>query len=713
MLPTWVGLVAALTAVAARASDSGPFTLEQVLSAPFASELVAAPAAGKVGWVVYERGTRNVWVAGPPDYRGRRVTSYRDDDGQDISDLAWTPDAGAIVYVRGREANAKGEYPNPTSSPEGATQAVWIARADGGEPRRLGEGSAPAVSPRGDSIAFLRAGKIWSAPLDGSGEPKLLVQARGNAGSLRWSPDGGRLAFVSSRGDHAFVGVYDVAGRSVRYLDPDVDEDGSPAWSPDGRSVAFVRIPTAPHALPFTPRRTGQAWSIRVADAATGEGRLVWRAMEGRGSVFRELDSEHQIRWTADDRLVFPWEADGWTHLYSVPAAGGEATLLTPGAFEVENVALAADRKELLFSSNQDDVDRRHVWRVPAGSGRPVSVTSGGGLEWAPVATNDGKAVALLRSDARRPARAAIVVVAAAPRDLAQDAATAGFPEKELVEPQAVVFSAADGLRIHGQLFLPPGGKPGERRPAVLFFHGGSRRQMLLGWHYMQYYNNAYAMNQYLASRGYVVLSVNYRSGIGYGMEFREAEAFGVSGASEFADVMGAGHYLRGRADVDPDRIGLWGGSYGGYLTALGLARASSLFAAGVDIHGVHDWNAVLRQRIPDYDVVGQKDALRAALESSPVASLKLWRSPVLLIHGDDDRNVPFRETVTLAAALREQGVLVEERVFPDEIHGFLIHARWIEAYRAAARFFDRHLATSSPPRPSERAASPAAGSSP
>src|SRR5208282_2214441 len=109
-------------------------------------------------------------------------------------------------------------------------------------------------------------------------------------------------------------------------------------------------------------------------------------------------------------------------------------------------------------------------------------------------------------------------------------------------------------------LFIPAGARSGERHPAIVFFHGGSRRQMLLGWHYMQYYHNAYALNQYLASRGYIVLSVNYRSGIGYGMEFREALNYGPTGASEFHDVRGAGLYLRSRPDVDPARIRLRGG---------------------------------------------------------------------------------------------------------------------------------------------------------
>ena len=192
-----------------------------------------------------------------------------------------------------------------------------------------------------------------------------------------------------------------------------------------------------------------------------------------------------------------------------------------------------------------------------------------------------------------------------------------------------------------------PAARPGAKHPALVFMHGGSRRQMLLGWHYMDYYNNAYAMNQYLASQGYVVLSINYRSGIGYGLNFREAINYGASGASEFNDVEGAGLYLRTRADVDPARIGLWGGSYGGYLTALGLARASDLFAAGVDFHGVHDWSARLPATAAAVSAGGaREDAARTAFESSPMASVRTWRSPVLLIHGDDDRNVNFSETI-------------------------------------------------------------------
>lgn len=673
------------------AQQSAP-SLAQLLGPPYPEELVAAPAGGAVAWVFNARGARNIWVASAPDYRGKVVTSYTGDDGQELSSLHVTADGRAVVYVRGGGPNERGEYPNPHSLVAGVEQAVWVAAVAGGAPRRVGEGSAPSVSPRGDRVAFVKHGEVWWASLTDTTAAERLIHVRGSPSSLRWSPDGTKLAFVSERGDHALIGVYDVAAKTLRFLDPSVDSDAEPAWSPDGRRLAFVRLPAEANELPFTPRRAGQPWGIRVVDVTSGAARQVWIADTGRGSVFREIVADNQVAWGAGDRIVFPWEGDGWTHLYAVAAEGGRATLLTPGAFEVEHVALSPDRATIVYSSNQDDIDRRHLWKVAVTGAAPVALTPGTDLEWTPVVPGTGGGIAFIRAGTHAPPRPEILLAAGPARDLAPGATAADFPETALVDPQPVLFSAADGLTIHAQLFLPRGLKPGERRPAVIFFHGGSRRQMLLGWHYMYYYRNAYALNQYLTSRGYVVLSVNYRSGIGYGLDFREALHYGARGASEFSDVLGAGLYLRGRPDVDPKRIGLWGGSYGGFLTAMGLARASDLFAAGVDLHGVHDWNIEIQNWVPTYDPAKRADAAKLAFESSPLAHVKDWRSPVLLIQGDDDRNVQFSQTVQLAAALRRQGVEVGQLIFPDEVHDFLTHAHWVAAYEAAAAFFQQRL---------------------
>ena len=669
-----------------------PFTLEQVMSAPFPSELSAAPAGGRFAWVFNNKGARNLWVAAPPDYAAVQISNYPDDDGQEIDQIAWTPDGTKIVYVRGGDFEMGRKDPNPASFPQGVSQDIWVVPATGGEPQKIATGHSPAVSPKGDAVAYILKGQVWIARLNGDAKPAQLIHALGNEGNLQWSPDGTQLAYVSRRGDHSLAGVYDFGAKTVRYLDPGVDHDGSPVWSSDGTEIAFIRIPTAGLQLLFGPHREGQPWSIRVADVATGKGHEVWKASPGPGSVFHRIVAKRELFWGAGGRLVFPWERDGWLHLYSVSTRGGKATLLTPGDFEVEDVSISPDRSEILINSNQNDIDRRHVWKLSVAGGPPVELTKGEGIEWTPKMASDGKTIALLRSNARRPARPALIAASGQMRDLAPQAIPADFPTNQLVVPKQVILSAADGMKFHGQLFLPRNTQKGKRHPAVIFFHGGSRRQMLLGWHYMHYYNNAYAMNQYLASRGYIVLSVNYRSGIGYGLNFREAINYGATGGSEFNDELGAGLYLRGRLDVDPERIGLWGGSYGGYLTAMGLSRASDLFAAGVDLHGVYDWNTVIRNFNSSYNPLEHPKVAKLAFESSPAASIKTWRSPVLLIQGDDDRNVPFNQTVNLAVALRKQGVPFQLLVLPDEIHGFLMHRSWQKAYHAAADFFGQQF---------------------
>jgi dipeptidyl aminopeptidase/acylaminoacyl peptidase len=665
------------------------FSLEQVMSAPFPSELTAAPKGGSVAWVLDEHGARNVWIADAPTYSGRRLTNYHDDDGQEIAQLTWTPDGRSLIFVRGGDFEMHRDNPNPASLPQGVEQAIWIV-PPGSAPRKIMEGNGPAVSPTGDKVVFLREDEIWSASLDDNAKPSQLIHSNGQASQLRWSPDGSKLAYVSTRSDHSFIAVYNFSASSITYLDPSVDRDSEPVWSPDSKQIAFIRIPASPVAV--GPRRSASSpWSIRIADADSGSGRELWHASSGPGSVFRDMSADTQLFWGSGDHIVFPWERTGWLHLYSISTHGDvPKPLNTPGEFEIEHASLSTDRRTVLFSSNENDIDRRHLWRVSVSGENLTPLTPGAGIEWSPVETGDSTAIAMLRSDAKNPARASIKIGNADIRDLAPNSVPADFPASALIVPQPVILSAADGLRIHGQLFLPADAAPNQLHPAVIFFHGGSRRQMLLGWHYMDYYNNSYAMNQYLASLGYIVLSVNYRSGIGYGLDFREALKYGATGASEFNDVLGAGLYLRSRPDVDPKRIGLWGGSYGGYLTALGLARASDLFAAGVDFHGVHDWSAELTSDGIPQDAA----ASRLAFESSPLASVGTWRSPVLLIHGDDDRNVPFHQTVALVEALRKQGVDFQQLIFPDEIHGFLTEKRWIQAYHAAADFLAKHLQT-------------------
>jgi dipeptidyl aminopeptidase/acylaminoacyl peptidase len=299
--------------------------------------------------------------------------------------------------------------------------------------------------------------------------------------------------------------------------------------------------------------------------------------------------------------------------------------------------------------------------------------------------TAGGDSVAAIATDVSRPAHP-VLLDRRATTPLGRVPVAQGF-----VAPEPVVFRAADGLEVRGQLFRARGVG---RRPALVYVHGGPRRQMLLGFHPSRYYSNGYIMNQRLAALGYHVLAVNYRGGTGYGQAFRDAPETGREGASEYRDILAAGRWLEAQGDVDPARIGIWGGSWGGYLTALALARDSALFASGVDFHGVH---SMLRPVPETLSPEAQLRARQLQWESSPLGAIGGWRSPVLLVHGDDDRNVDFSQSLVLARELAARRIPYGELVFPNERHSFFRHSSWLDSLRATEQFLDLTLMRKQP----------------
>jgi len=352
----------------------------------------------------------------------------------------------------------------------------------------------------------------------------------------------------------------------------------------------------------------------------------------------------------------------------------------------VEHTALSADRKTLFYTTNAGDIERRHIWKVPTAGGTAEQVTRGETIETYPAVLSSGKQVAVLGGDAKRPFGVGIVPAQGGAAKYVYPSLTA-FPLDAEVVPELIITKAPDGTEIHNQLFLPrgDGGSSNTPRtsvpkhPAIVFVHGGPVRQMLLGYHYMHFYHVAYAVNQWLASRGFVVMSVNYRSGIGYGKAFRTAPNTAGRGNAEYQDVLAGGKYLQSRPDVDPNRVGIWGLSYGGVLTAQALARNSDVFKVGVDLAGVHLWGSSL-------------DPDNVSYQSSAIAAIDTWKSPVLLVHGDDDRNVQFSQTTGLVQLLRAHNVYHELIVFTDDTHEPLLHKRYLYAFTRLEEFISRFL---------------------
>lgn len=766
-LPRTLAATCLLGLVVARAESQSKPTIEQFMSPASPLDLVAAKKADRLAWMAYDRGMRNVYTAAAPDFRPVRLTRFMEDNGIDVTDVRVSDDGAVVVFVRGSAPNRDGWVANPSHDPDGPRREIWAVRtAPVSSAFRIAEGSAPELSPDGRFVLYVKDGQIFRARVSQAvqvteidkGE-KPFIMAWGVNGSPRWSPDGSKIAFVSNRTNHSFIGMYDVATRSVTYVSPSVDFDALPTWSPDGRQIAFTRRPGLPFGrqgqvgagaaslgnpagpagrggspgvcaaqggdggrgggrfggTPDTANavdrlfpglcratfRGGHTLSIMVADVPRGTmGHVEESAMPAR-EIWHNQPNEpvfnniNRMFW-GDGYLVFPLSPanDEWDRYWSVRLDGTTSRPIllttTDGLIEdATSATLSPDGKTLYYCTNANDIERRDIWAVPVGGGAPRQVTSGDGIETYPQPLGSGRQVGVLYFDARQPASVGLVPAAGGKARVIFPTLPKDFPTEAHVVPEVVRIKAPDGLEVPNQLFLPQDLRPGERRPALIFVHGGPVRQMLPGYHYMQFYHWAYAYNQWLASQGYVVLSVNYRSGVGYGRSFRQAPNTGRNGNAEYQDVLAAGKYLQSRPDVDPARVGIWGLSYGGVLTSQALARNSDIFVAGADLAGVHLWGSSL-------------DTAAVSYRSSAIAAIDTWKSPVFLVHGDDDRNVDFAQTVGLVQLLRARDIYYELMVIPDDLHESMIHGLWLDTWDRIGKFLHRFVwekqtATTSP----------------
>ncbi len=650
------------------------------------TEAVGARDATRIAWIDQTQGRTVLYAADAPSYRPEVVARSEVNDGVPIEALSISADGRWLAYDRGGAGDAAGRG-------ETGARGVWLAGPNGA-PCRLGDGARPSLSPRADRLAWLSQGRLMTAPLmaDCAATQAAAVEiARDGVLAPLWSPDGAKLAFEQTQGRARRIGIWSEGTQqdsNLRWIANGAALDVAPAWSPDGRQIAFLRLDATSDDLANQYDEDPPArFAVMVLSLAEPAPNRLWTS-PGADGFARQWRSRSTapILWLDGRRLAFLSEHQGWQHFYSIALSGGAVRDLTPGRCETEYGDIA--RLALITSDACAQVDLRRLVRLDLKTGKRLVLTSPQGVAIQPQAFNHGRNLIWRESEGQV---MSVRLLIGAHQVRPEPAVADPFPG---VATRSIGLRAQDGLRLNAQLFSIPSKVP---RPAVIFLHGGPQQQSLAAASPSSFYARFGWMNRALAAQGYQVLSLNYRSGRGQGRDFRRIRGVAREGARELKDVEAARDWLVRQQRVDPTRIAVWGDSWGGWLSALALARRSDLFAGGVVISGVYDLSET------SFGPTLPAEARSRAQQSSAAGWIDQWRAPVLIVHGEKDLTVPFAQGREMSEALKARGRDATFITYPREGHVFQIEQDWDSLYDASAAFFARLFAREKPdakPRP-------------
>jgi dipeptidyl aminopeptidase/acylaminoacyl peptidase len=449
---------------------------------------------------------------------------------------------------------------------------------------------------------------------------------------------------------------------------------GSPEWSADGRyAVLWVRA-----------NDNKDRWLVLLDPAA----RTLKSLDRYRDEAWVGGPVYTAFGWLADNRTVwFGSEADGYAHLYAVDVVSGGRKALTQGNYEVSNVRLSKDLKTFYFLANPAHPGEKHVYRLPTAGGKPVQLTTGtGGYEF--TLSPDEKHLALRYSTATRPWELYLMdnKPGAKPRQITRST-TAEFNAYPWREPEVVTFKARDGAAVYARLYRPANAQ--KNGAAVIFVHGAGYLQNAHKW-WSQYFRE-YMFHNLLADKGYTVLDMDYRGSAGYGRDWRTG-IYRHMGGKDLTDHIDGARWLVDTHGVDAKRIGMYGGSYGGFITLMALFTQPDVFKAGAALRSVTDWAHYNHPYTANILNEPTTDSLAYA-RSSPLYYAEGLKSHLLMCHGMVDVNVHFQDIVRLSQRLIElKKENWELAVYPVEDHAFVEPSSWTDEYRRILKLFDEQL---------------------
>lgn len=450
-------------------------------------------------------------------------------------------------------------------------------------------------------------------------------------------------------------------------------------WSDDGKNAVLMG----------RAADNKDRW-VLLLDPATGKTKVLATVHD---DAWVDGPGAFTLGWLPDNQHVyFESERDGWSHLYSVSIDGGEPKQLTSGPFEVSDVRLSKDKTKFYFTSSEGSVFQRHLFSMPIAGGTRTQITGMPGQNQVDISP-DETMLADVRSYSNKPPE--LYLFENKPMDEKASASlksvtTSPIPEfftNDWIDPRLVSFKARDGATVWGRVYVPSNYKGGG--PAVLFVHGAGYLQNVHRW-WSSYYRE-YMFNHLLMEKGFVVFDIDYRGSAGYGRDWRTG-IYRHMGGKDLTDHVDAVNYLVKEFKIDPKRVGLYGGSYGGFITLMAMFTEPDVFAAGAALRPVTDWAHYNNGYTGNILNLPQNDA-EAYKQSSPIYFASGLKGALLICHGMVDTNVNFQDTVRLVEKLIElRKTNWEVAPYPVEDHGFEREESWADEYKRILKLFTENL---------------------
>jgi dipeptidyl aminopeptidase/acylaminoacyl peptidase len=585
----------------------------------------------------------------------------------------WSPDGNSVAFI----SNLSGR------------NNLWVVPADGGWPVQLTisdqRQSSPAWSPDGKWIAYQSdydGDEQWDIFLVSpkTGKVVNLTQTREIAElNPTWSPDGRYLAYeVKPRTSAAYeIDIYDMVMRDVKHLTTNTPQDkrnSNPSWSKDGKYIVYSQ-----------EQAKGTDSNIFVAEVATAAS-TVLTPHEGE-----QLYAANDISPDGKKVLLTSNAANGYDNIGLLDVATKKISWLTKDKWEIRGHEFSPDGKHITFSANIDGNEDIYLYDLAAGKAAALPIAKGvnepaGGHS---AFTPDGSRLLYYHNGPTAPGDLWVYHLATGRSQQLTHSLVAGMRSEDMVEPHLVHYPSRDGKwTISAFLYVPFNMARNGQNAALVYIHGGPTSQTM---------NSFNRFVQYAVNQGYMVLAPNYRGSTGYGKQFQQANLFDMGGG-DLQDVLAGVDWIKQTGHLDPKKIAVMGGSYGGYLSMMAVTKAPEVWAAGVPIVPFVNWFTEIENEDPvlqqsDLATMGDPVKNKALYEErSPINFIDQIKAPLLLLAGGHDPRCPKSETQQVVDAIKKRGGTVDSKIYENEGHGFARVENQIDAYKRVADFLLAHV---------------------